>query len=60
MNRRKSIALTVLTLILSTLIYILPPVTEISPLAGLILGTVLIAVMTVCVFKGGVTDVSGK
>ena len=58
MNRRKSIALTVLALILATLIYILPPVTESSPLAGLILGTVLIAVMTVCVFKGGLTDVS--
>ncbi len=43
--------------VLAMLIYILPPVTEWSPFAGLILGTVLIAVMTVCVFKGELIDV---
>jgi len=60
MTRKQYIAFGIFTAALAALIYIMPPVTEWSPLAGAILGVILLAIMTICVFRGGLTDVSGE
>ena len=60
MNRKQYIASAVAAAGLFVLLYIVPPVTESVPLAGVALGAVMLVIMAVCVFKGGLTDVSGE
>ena len=45
---------------LATLFLAVPPITEAAPILGAITGAACIAAMAVCVFKGGLTDVSGE
>ena len=60
MTRRQYIATGICGAALLVMLYIVPPVTEAVPLAGAALGTVMLVIMAVCVFKGGLTDVSGE
>lgn len=57
MNRKQYIASAVAAAGLFVLLYIVPPITEAMPLAGAALGTVMLAIITTAVFKGGLTDV---
>lgn len=60
MTRRQYIAAWIVGAALLVMLYIVPPVTETVPLAGAALGAVMLTIMAVCVFKGGLTDVSGE
>ena len=60
MTRKQYIAAGIVGAALLVMLYIVPPVTESSPLAGAALGAVMLTIMAVCVFKGGLTDVSGE
>ena len=60
MTKRQYIATGICGAALFVLLYIVPPITEAVPLAGAALGAVMLAIRAVCVFKGGLTDVSGK
>ena len=60
MSKKQYIATGICGAALLVLLYIVPPVTETAPLAGAALGAVMLTIMAVCVFKGGLTDVSGE
>ena len=56
----KYISFAILIAALAALIYVVPPVVETHPLIGAFVSTTALVAMAVCVFKGGLTDVSGK
>lgn len=60
MTKRQYIATGICGAAFAVLLYIVPPVTETAPLAGAALGAAMLTIMAVCVFKGGLTDVSGE
>ena len=59
MCKRQYIAISVLTAAVAALVYIAPPIIEACPLLGAIVGILLLIIMAICIFRGGLTDVNG-